>query len=258
MAEGIVTRRAGDFDSVAGRGLALAPENPRYISMPGGCFNGRRSAVSRGRVNVNTTVLPDCSAERSSIAVGTGGLRSIGSPGEAQPLRKSKRTKIKNRNARLDLTAPRGGVGGGRSANFPISIFEFGSRSMEKRKGKMARRLRTRASQSSRVPFPFSIFDFLQDVAAQVVVFDNVRELFLNVGRVHFYSFLLHFRRFEGDFLQDFFEDGVQAARSDVFGVLVDRRGEARHGGDGVVAERELEPFGVQQRRILLDERVLG
>ena len=82
--------------------------------------------------------------------------------------------------------------------------------------------------------FPFS--DFLENVAAQVLVLHDIRQLLLHVGGVHFKGFLLHFRSFEGNFLENFFQNGVQAARADIFGVLVHLGGEARDRGDGVFA----------------------
>ena len=81
---------------------------------------------------------------------------------------------------------------------------------------------------------------------------------FWHVGGVHFKGFLLHFGSFEGNFLENFFEDGVQAARADIFGLLVHLGRESRDGGDGVFGEAELQRLGIEQRDVLLDERVLG
>src|SRR4029077_15656860 len=59
---------------------------------------------------------------------------------------------------------------------------------------------------------PFSIFHFheLQNVAAQVLVLDDVRELFGNVSGVNLHVLFLQVRRFEGDFVEYLFEDGVK------------------------------------------------
>src|SRR5947208_11122372 len=110
------------------------------------------------------------------------------------------------------------------------------------------------------VPFLFSIFQFqeLQDVAAQILVLDDVRKLLGNVGGVNLHVFLLEVGRFERDFVQNFFEDGVEAASANVFGLLVHVGGKAGDGGDGVFCDVELDALGFQQRDVLLDERILG
>src|SRR5262250_1699072 len=103
--------------------------------MSGGCFSGRRSTVSRGRENVSTTTLPDCSADRSSIVVGTGGLRSIGSPGEAQPPSKSKRMEIETRARSISTTHRTGPTGKKENGN---KKRENGTKSSNLRKRKLA------------------------------------------------------------------------------------------------------------------------
>src|SRR5467141_5275062 len=111
----------------------------------------------------------------------------------------------------------------------------------------------------SAVPFLFSIFQFQesQDVAAQILVLDDVRELLGDVGAVNLHVFLLEVGRFERDFVENFFEDGVEAAGADVFGLLVHAGGEAGDGGDGVFGDVKLKRFNIQQRDVLLDERIL-
>src|SRR5467141_2735930 len=111
----------------------------------------------------------------------------------------------------------------------------------------------------SAVPFLFSIFQFQesQDVAAQILVLDDIRELLGHVGAVNLHVFLLEVGRFERDFVENFFEDGVQAAGADVFGLLVDAGGEAGNGGDGIFGDVELDAFGFQQRHVLFDQRIL-
>jgi hypothetical protein len=49
----------------------------------------------------------------------------------------------------------------------------------------------------------------------------------------------------------------VQAAGADVLGVLVDTGGELGNLGQGVAGEAELDAFGLEQRLVLLDQRVL-
>src|SRR2546426_2621026 len=118
------------------------------------------------------------------MAAGTGGEGGTGSPGAPQPADKEK---------------------------------------MEKRKWKTGKSCAGSFVIDSRVPFLFSIFQFqeLQNVAAQILVLDDIRELLGNVGGVHFYVLLLQVGRFERNFIENFFEDGVQAPRADIFRLLV-------------------------------------
>ena len=80
-------------------------------------------------------------------------------------------------------------------------------------------------------------FGILQNVAAQILILDDVGELLVHVGGVDLDVLLLQVGRFEGKFIENFFQNGVQAARADVFGLLVDAGGESRDGRDGVVGE---------------------
>src|SRR6266851_5248286 len=109
------------------------------------------------------------------------------------------------------------------------------------------------------VPLRFSIFQYqeLQDVAAQVLVLDDVRELLGDVSGIYLHILLFEVGRFKRDFVENFFKNGVQTAGADVFGLLVHAGGEARNGGDGVLGDVELDSFGFQQRDVLLDQRVL-
>src|SRR5579864_5480764 len=104
--------------------------------------------------------------------------------------------------------------------------------------------------------FRFSIFTILKDVTAQILILDDVCKLSLDVGGVELDRLFLHFRRLKGDLLEDLFENRMQAARADVFGMLVYARGVAGDGRDGVVAERKLEAFGIEESDVLLDEGV--
>ncbi len=97
-----------------------------------------------------------------------------------------------------------------------------------------------------------------QNVAAEVLILDDVGKLLLHVGRVDLEGFLFHLGRFEGNFLEHFFQNRVQPARADIFGVLVYLGGKTSDGGDGVLGERKFEWFGIEQGDVLLDEGVLG
>src|SRR6266852_9268027 len=66
-----------------------------------------------------------------------------------------------------------------------------------------------------------------QNITAQVLVLYDVGKLLGDVRAIHLHGFFLQFRRLEGDLIEYFFEDGVQAARADVFCLLVDHHCEA-------------------------------
>jgi hypothetical protein len=93
----------------------------------------------------------------------------------------------------------------------------------------------------------------LENIAAQVLILGDLGKLFGHVSGVDLHVFLLQLGSFKGDFVKHALENGMQAARADVFGLLVDHYGEARQAGDGIVAEGELDPLGFQQGDVLLD-----
>ena len=68
----------------------------------------------------------------------------------------------------------------------------------------------------------------LEDVPAEVLILHDVGELLGDVRAVHLHVLLLQVRRLEGNFIEHFFENRVQAARADIFGLLVHRDGETR------------------------------
>src|ERR1700692_4745503 len=90
----------------------------------------------------------------------------------------------------------------------------------------------------------------LEDVPAEVLILYDVGKLFRNVRAVHFHIFLLQVRRLKGNFVQHFFENGVEAARADVFRLLVDHDGVARQGRDRILCESQLEDLRVQGRNV--------
>ena len=96
-----------------------------------------------------------------------------------------------------------------------------------------------------------------ENIPAEVLVLHDVGELLGDVRAVHFHILFLQVRRIERNFIQHFFENRMQAARADVFRLLVDGDGKARERRDGVLGEIQLHAFGVEQRDVLLDERVL-
>src|SRR6185437_8849808 len=54
-----------------------------------------------------------------------------------------------------------------------------------------------------------SVITGLQNIAAEVLILYNLRKLLSDVRSVHFYVLLFEFRRFEGNFLQNLFENRV-------------------------------------------------
>jgi hypothetical protein len=62
----------------------------------------------------------------------------------------------------------------------------------------------------------------------------------------------------EGNFFEEAFEDGVEAAGADVFDAVVDVGGEVGEGVDGVFGEGEVEAFGADEGAVLLDQAVFG
>src|SRR5216684_150117 len=218
-APGIVSIVRNDFASGEPSGLSA----PRRISMAGVSVRRSPATVLGGMVKVSCTASPACCAARSVTATGTGGDGGVGSPGAPQPPA-SKRMKSEKRIPKYEI------------------------------------RWRRILSASGFREFRVSIFEFriLQDVAAQILVLDDIGELLVHIGRIHFDVLLLEVRSFEGKLIENLFEDGVEAAGADVFSLLVDDGCKLRDGVDGVVGDVQLHAFGFEQRDVLLDERVFG
>ena len=114
--------------------------------------------VLNGSVKESRTPSPAWCAARSLIATGTGGDGGTGSPGAPHP-------------AAIKKT--------------------------DKRKWKIAKTCAGRFVVRNAVPIRFSIFQFqeLQDVAAQILVFDDVRELLGDVSGVYLHVLFLQVGR---------------------------------------------------------------
>src|SRR5690348_1293376 len=97
---------------------------------------------------------------------------------------------------------------------------------------------------------------YLQDVAAQILVFYDVHKLPVDVSGINFNVLLFHVGGFERNFVKYFFKNGVKAAGADVFGLLVDAGGESRQGRNSILRESQLQALGFEQRGVLLDERI--
>src|SRR5258706_5407858 len=129
---------------------------------------------------------------------------------------------------------------------------------IRKSKTKIRRRRIQSASEFREIRFCIYAFRFLQDVAAQVLILDNVGELLVHVGGVDLDVFLLEVGGFEGELIENFLEDCVEAAGADVLSLLVDACGEFGNGVDGIVSDVQLHAFCFEQRYVLLDQSVLG
>src|SRR6516162_4239552 len=127
--------------------------------------------------------------------------------------------------------------------------------------GRMTGVARSRPSRE-RPYFPFlsSIFHFRrsQNVAAQVLVLHNVHELLVDVRGVNFNVLFLEVRRLERDFIKNFLEYGVQAARADIFGLLVDAGGKTGDRGDGIFGEIQLHALGLSSAAYCLISAFFG
>ena len=91
------------------------------------------------------------------------------------------------------------GTGGEGGTGSPGAPQPADKKKMEKRKWKMGKGCAVRFAIESRVAFLFSIFGFQEseDVAAQILVLDNVCQLFGNVGGVNFYVLFLQIGSFK-------------------------------------------------------------
>src|SRR5580704_17405962 len=95
-----------------------------------------------------------------------------------------------------------------------------------------------------------------QNIPAEVLSLDDVRKLFAHVTDVDFHGLLLEIGTIKRDVFKQFLKNGVQAARADIFRGLVHARGERRDLLDRVLGEGKLDALRVQQRLILLNQRI--
>src|SRR5258708_7840563 len=186
-----------------------------------------------GSVKASSTPSPAWRAATSETAAGTGGEGGTGSPGAPQPAAR-RITKIETR--KLKLAFPSGLRCGLKTITGSGAPFFRISNSL----------------------FRVSIFGFriLQDVAAEILVLDDVHKLFVDVSGVNFHVLFLELGSLERNLVENLFENSVQAAGADIFGLLIDAGGEAREGGNGIFGEMQLEALGFEERGVLFDERV--
>src|SRR5215469_9419265 len=202
-------------------GLPSARKDPRKTSKAGVSASRAPRVLFPGIVKVSCTPSPACWAARSMIASGTGGMGGVGSPGAPQPA---------------------------------------AARKMENRKWKVESGRTGPLSRSAGVPFLFCISNFKirrsEDVTAQILVLYDVGELLVDVRRIHLHAFLLEVRCLEGKLIEHFFENRMQPAGADILSLLVHVGGKARDGLNGVFRDLQLHALGLEQRNILLDQRI--
>jgi len=75
------------------------------------------------------------------------------------------------------------------------------ARTIAIRQGLQARALRDQRHDSLEFRVAIVAFCALENVPAQVLVLDDIGELFLDVSGIHFHVFLFQFGRVEGNFL---------------------------------------------------------
>src|SRR5262249_27829108 len=92
---------------------------------------------------------------------------------------------------------------------------------------------------------------------AQILILDDISKLLANISRIYFDVFLFQIRAVKGHVFQKFLENRVKAASADVFGGLIHPSCKIRDLLKRLLVELQLSPFGVQQRLILFDQRVL-
>ena len=59
--------------------------------------------------------------------------------------------------------------------------------------------------------FRITIFDYrsLQNIAAQILILDDIRELLGHICRIHLHILFLQVGRFKGQLIENLLEDGV-------------------------------------------------
>src|SRR5262249_9648545 len=97
----------------------------------------------------------------------------------------------------------------------------------------------------------------LEDVAAEVLVLDDLGEHFLDVGGINADRFLLQIRTFERNLVQKLLHNRMQPSGADVFRAFVHGSSKARDLLNRIVLERQLDALSFKQRNVLFDQRVL-
>src|SRR5437588_5666760 len=197
--------RAENSSSVRGRG-SCTPSASLYTSTRRMLCTLTSGALRRGAGQLSMTRFPRCMPERSSVRCGT---------------------------------ASTGGSGGRRFPQ-PENVKAKGKR----QKAKIKSESTSRRGRISLLPFAFCLLPFAfisEDVAAEVLVFDDVGERARDVFGVDQLPLLFEVWAEEAYLVEDFLHDGMEAARAYVLGLVVDADGEARDRVNGVLREVEFD-----------------
>src|SRR5262245_58987107 len=80
-----------------------------------------------------------------------------------------------------------------------------------------------------------------QDIAAEVLVLDDIGKHLLDVGCINTKRFLLQIRTFERNLIKKLFHDGVKAPRANVFGSVINSSSKAGYLPHSIIVKRQLD-----------------
>ena len=86
-------------------------------------------------------------------------------------------------------------------------------------------------------PYSAYVLDASEDELREVAVDHNVGQALIDVGRIDDDVLIRELRCAEADVFEDLLEQGVQAASTDVLGLLIDLTGELCDAADGIGLE---------------------
>src|SRR5215217_1649267 len=98
----------------------------------------------------------------------------------------------------------------------------------------------------------------LENVAAEILIFDDVFQSLLHIGSRDADRLLRPPRSFERNRFQQSLQDGEQAAGTDIFGPLIDLHRDVGDGLHSFLGELHRQAFSCQQCVILTDEGTFG
>ena len=116
------------------------------------------------------------------------------------------------------------------------------------------------AQKRSRIqarPYSAYVLDTSEDELREVAVDHDIGQALIDVGRIDDDVLIRELRCAEADVFEDLLEQGVQAASTDVLGLLIDLTGELCDAADGIGLEGKRDAFRREQGLVLLDQGVL-
>ena len=97
----------------------------------------------------------------------------------------------------------------------------------------------------------------LQNIAAQILIFHHIGQMFSHVIAVDHQLRAGHVGSVKGNIRQDLFHDGIQTTRADVFGFRVDLFGKGGYFLQPVGTETQLDLLRAQQGLVLLGQGIV-